>query len=149
MLDWYRQWSHTMTSFKVHLVWCTKYRYKVLKWPIKIRCREIIRQICNAFDIVIIKWVVSEDHVHVFLEYPWKLSISDIVKRLKWRSSRMLTDEFSDLKKQYWWWHFWSVWYFWATSGNITDKMVEEYLEHHRTWFQDIKNNNTFILEGE
>ena len=55
MLEWYRIMTHTVTSCKVHLVWCTKYKYKVLKWEIQRRCRDIIRQTCKWMDIVIFK----------------------------------------------------------------------------------------------
>jgi putative transposase len=147
MFEWYRTGSHTVTSLKAHIVWCTKYRYKVLTWDIKVRCRDIIKQICDSLDINILKWVVSDDHIHIFIEYPTKWAISDIVKRVKWKTSNYLQDEYQDLKKRYWWQHLWAIWYFCASSWNITDDMINEYLEHHRTWIQDITSNNTFILE--
>ena len=100
MLDWYRIVGHTVTSCKIHLVWCTKYRYKVLKWEIQRRCRDIIRQTCEWMDVVILKWVVSSDHIHLLVEYPPKLWISEIVKRLKWRSSRILMQEHWELRKR-------------------------------------------------
>lgn len=147
MFDDYRTWGHTITGLKVHLVWCTKYRYKVLKWDIKARCRDIIRQICNSLDINILKWVVSDDHIHLFIEYPPKQSVSDIVKRLKWRTSNYIQAEFPELKKRYWWQHLRAIWYFAASSWNITDEMISLYLDHHKTWYQDLVANNTFILE--
>ncbi len=147
MLSWYRTWSHTLTSCKVHIVWCTKYRFSVLEWEVQERCRDLIRQICQYLDINILKWVISKDHVHLLLEYPPKLSISDIIKRLKWKTSRILLKEYENLSKRYWWKRFWAIWYFCATSWNITDKLIEEYLEHHRTWNNKQKEDNTFILE--
>jgi putative transposase len=53
-------------------------------------------------DVRILKGVVSKDHVHLHLSYPPKLSVSDLVKRLKGRSARLMLDEFSELKKRYW-----------------------------------------------
>ena len=147
MLEWYRILSHTVTSCKVHLVWWTKYRYKILKWEIQLRCRDIIRQTCDSMDIQILKGVVSRDHVHMLIEYPPKLWISEIVKRLKGRSSRILLKEFQELRRRYWWQHMWWVWYFAATSWNITDEIIEEYLEHHRNIYKSLKDDNTFILE--
>lgn len=97
-----RRSGHTITRFTAHLVWVTKYRYPVLKGDIKKRCRELIIQICDAEDVQILKGVVSKDHVHMHIEYPPKLSISDLVKRLKGRTSRMLQMEYPDLKKRYW-----------------------------------------------
>ncbi len=89
-----RRSSHTTTIFTAHLVWVTKYRYPVLKGDIQKRCRELVIQVCDTEDVRILKGVVSKDHVHMHIEYPPKLSISDLVKRLKGRSSRMLQAEF-------------------------------------------------------
>ena len=61
----------------VHLVWVTKYRYPVLRGDIQKRCRELIIQICDAEDVQILKGVVSKDHIHMHVEYPSKLSISE------------------------------------------------------------------------
>ena len=147
MLEWYRTLSHTVTSCKIHLVWCTKYRYEVLRWEIQVRCRDIIRQTCENMDIVILRWVVSKDHVHLLIEYPPKWWISEIVRRLKWRSSRKLQQEFEELRKRYRWQHMWWIWYFAATTWNVTDEMIDEYLKHHKSMYNRIKEDNTFILE--
>jgi len=66
------------------------------------------------------------------VEYPSELSVSDFVKRLKGRASRKLQSEFPSLKKRYWGRHFWAIGYGAWSTGNITDEMVQEYLEHHR-----------------
>ncbi|GAW86650.1 putative transposase [Bathymodiolus platifrons methanotrophic gill symbiont] len=97
-----RRSGHTVTRFTAHLVWVTKYRYPVLKSDIKKRCRELIIQVCDAEDVQILKGVVSKDHVHMHIEYPPKLCISDLVERLKGRTSRMLQQEYPALKKRYW-----------------------------------------------
>ncbi len=127
-----RRSGHTVTQLKSHIVWVTKYRYPVLTGEIQKRCRELIIQICDAEDIRILKGVVSKDHIHMHIEYPARLSISDMVKRLKGRTSRRLQDEFPELKKRYWGRHFWAIGYGAWSTGNITDEMVQEYLEHHR-----------------
>ena len=125
-----RRGGHTVSLLMVHVVWVTKYRYPVLRGDIQKRCRELIIQICDAEDVRILKGIVSKGHVHV--EYPARLSVSDFVKRLKGRTSRKLQDEFPDLKKRYWGRHFWVIGYGAWSTGNITDEMVQEYLEHHR-----------------
>ena len=105
----------------------------------------MIIQICDAEDVRILKGVVSKDHVHMHVEYPPKISVSDFVKRLKGRSSRRLQDDFPDLKKRYWGRNSWAIGYGAWSTGNITDEMVQEYLEHHR----DPSNGDTgnIILE--
>ena len=76
-----RKSYHTTTNIMVHIVWITKYRYPVLEGDIKKRCHELIIQICDSMDIRIAGGVGSKDHIHLHIEYPQKLSISDIVKR--------------------------------------------------------------------
>ena len=102
-----RKGSHSVHQLHVHLVWSTKYRYSVLHGDIQRRCRDLIRQTCDTLDIQILKGVVSKDHIHLHLSYPPKLSISEIIKRLKGRSAKILLLEYSELKKRYWGGHLW------------------------------------------
>jgi putative transposase len=60
-----RKGSHTVSRLTCHVVWVTKYRFKVLKGDVQKRCREILIQICEAEGIEILKGVVSSDHVHM------------------------------------------------------------------------------------
>ncbi len=103
-----RKGSHSIHQLHVHLVWSTKYRYEVLRGDIQIRCRDLIRQSCDSLDIQILKGVVSKDHIHLHLSYPPKLSVSEILKRLKGRSAKILLMEYSELKKRYWGGHLWA-----------------------------------------
>ena len=140
-----RYGSHSVSRLTAHLVWVTKYRYHVLKGDVQTRCRELIIQICDAEDVKILKGVVSKDHIHMLIEYPPAKSISELVKRLKGRTSRRLQEEFPQLRKQYWGRHFWAIGYGVWSTGNITEEAVKEYLEHHR----DPSNREAedFILE--
>ena len=141
----YRRGSHTKTRLTVHLVWVTKYRYQVLKDEVQQRCRTLLIQDCDSLDIEILKGVVSKDHIHMHIEYPPKLSISEIMKQLKGRSSNLLQKEFPHLKKRYWGLRFWAKGYGAWSSGNITDEMVQEYIEHHRR--PSNENRDNFFLE--
>ena len=127
----------------MHLVWVTKYRYHVLKGDVQARCRELLIQTCDAQDITILKGAVSKDHVHMHIEYPPKLSVSDIVKSLKGRSSNLLQDEFPELKKRYWGNHFWAVGYGAWSTGNVTEELIQKYIAGHR----DSPNDNAMMLE--
>ena len=140
-----RRGGHTISNIQAHIVWVTKYRYEVLRGDIQKRCREIIIQICDAEDIKIIKGVVSKDHIHMHIEYPPKQSISNIVKRLKGRTSRILQMEFKELSKQYWGKHFWAIGYGVWSTGNVSQDMVDEYLEHHRN--PSNRDSGNMILE--
>jgi len=140
----YRKGSHTVTRLTCHLVWATKYRYQVLRGDVQSRCRELLIQICDAESVEILKGVVSSDHIHMHIEYSPKQSISFIVKQMKGRTSRKLQQEFPSLGKTYLGKHFWATGYGAWSTGNITDAMVNEYLEHHRKSNSD---NSNFILE--
>ena len=127
----YRKSSHTVHDLKVHLIWITKYRYEVLTKEVGYRTRELIRQVCEQNDIQIISGVVSKDHVHLYISYPPKYSVSDMVKWFKGRSSRKLQEEFPQLGKRYWGKHFWGIGYAAFSSGHVTDEMIREYLKRH------------------
>lgn len=137
--------GHTISRMTVHLVWVTKYRYPVLQGDIQQRCRTLIMQICDTEDVTILKGVVSKDHVHIHLEYLTRLAISELMKRLKGRTSRLLQQGFTNLQKQYWGKHFWAIGYGAWSTGNITDEIVEKYLEHHRN--PGNTDTSTIILE--
>ena len=128
----YRRNSHTVSSLTCHIVWATRYRYHVLKGDLKQRCRDLLIQICDSENVHILKGVVSKDHIHMHIEYPPSLSISVLVKKLKGRSSGLLQQEFPELGKKYWGGHFWAVGFGVWSTGNITDEMIQEYLEHHK-----------------
>jgi putative transposase len=137
--------GHSVTRLTAHIVWITKYRYKVLQGDIQKRCRELLIQICESEDVQILKGVVSKDHVHMHLEYRPSKSMSDLIKRLKGRSSRKLQQEFPELKKRYLGRHFWAIGYGCWSTGNITDEMVNDYLEHHRN--PKDNHGSDFIIE--
>jgi len=140
-----RNGSHTITRLTAHIVWSTKYRYHVLTGEVQKRCRSLIIQDCDSLEIEILKGVVSKDHVHIHIEYPPKLSISIVSKQLKGRSSRLLQKEFPHLKKRFWGQRFWGRGFGAWSTGNITDEMVQEYLEHHRKPSDNSQDN--FLLE--
>ena len=142
----YRHGSHTVSKLSAHIVWVTKYRYHILRGDVQQRCRALIVQICNTENVVILKGVVSKDHVHIHVEYAPSLSVSVLVKKLKGRTSHLLQREFPELQKRYWGRHFWAVGYGVWSTGNITDEAVQQYLEHHN---EDRPNKPTenWILE--
>jgi len=145
MSNEYRYGSHTVSRMTAHIIWVTKYRYKVLTGDIQIRCRNLIKQVCDSEDVKILKGAVSKDHVHMLIEYAPSLKISDFVKRVKGRTSRILQMEYPALKKQYWGKHFWAIGYGVWSTGNVTEELVKEYLEHHKN--QSNNDSDNMILE--
>ena len=127
----YSHASHSAFHHRYHIVWSTKYRYRVLQGDLRLRIRDIIKQTCGELGVRILKGALSTDHVHMFVEIPPKLSVSDFVRRVKGRSSHRVQREFSWLKRHYWGQRFWARGYFSTTSGNITDDVILQYLEAH------------------
>ncbi len=127
----YRYGSHTKYKIEYHLIWVTKYRYQVLHGDVAERVRALVRQVCEMLEIEIIRGVVSKDHVHILISSPPTLSPADIIRRIKGRVSSKIFEEFPQIKKRYWGRHFWARGYFCVTSGDVTEQMIIDYLEHH------------------
>jgi len=125
----YRVGAHTKTDLKVHLIWIPKYRKKVLTGTVAIRARDILRQIAMEHELDIISGKVASDHVHMFISYRPTQNISEIMQWLKGISSRVLLQEFPHLRRVFWGRHFWARGYLAVSSGNITDEMIQQYIE--------------------
>jgi putative transposase len=128
-MEHYRKSSHTTYDIKFHLVWITKYRKAVLTGEIAKRARELIREICRTWDVEIIRGHVSKDHVHIFVSVPPHISVSKLMQSIKGKSSRKMMSEFRSLSRQFWGRHIWGRGYFVASSGNVTDEVIMQYIE--------------------
>ena len=106
------------------------------------RVRELIRGICKEHDVEIIKGHISKDHVHMFVSAPPHLAISKLVQYLKGKSSYKLMQENKQLSKEFWGRHVWGRGYFVATSGNITDEVIMEYIKNQ----DDEKKDEDFTV---
>ena len=133
----YTSGSHTVHDIKYHFVWVTKYRYKILRGELAKRLRELIRQGCEARRITIVTGSVGYDHVHLQVSCPTDLSPSKIAQYLKGRSSRLIQDEFPELKKRYWGQHMWARGYFCATVGSVTEEMIREYIANQQETYTE------------
>ena len=127
----YRHGNHTKFKIEYHFVWVTKYRYHMLTGDLATRIRELVRQICENFEIQILRGVVSKDHVHILVSAPPTMAPSEIMRRIKGRTSTKLFEEFPHIKKRYLGRHFWARGYFCVTAGELTKEMIKLYLEHH------------------
>jgi putative transposase len=104
----YRKTAHSVYDLKYHIVWITKYRKPILRGEIGKRVRDWIRQTYASLDVYIVKGNVSKDHVHLLVSVPPSLAVSELMKRLKGRSSRRMLEEFGELRKVYWGRHLWA-----------------------------------------
>ena len=141
----YRKGAHTVYDIKYHIVWVTKYRYKVLRGDVGYRVRELVQRTCMSNNVDILKGHVSPDHVHLFVSVPPQLAPSKLLQYLKGKSSHKLLSEFEQLKRRYWGRHLWARGYFCATSGTVTDEMIKAYIERQGTRHRA----DDFRVEGE
>ncbi|MDR1705217.1 MAG: IS200/IS605 family transposase [Clostridiales bacterium] len=125
----YDHGSHTIHNIQYYFVWMTKHRHKVLIDKIASRVRELISQSCRAKGISIVSGSVGKDHVRILISCPTNLAPSYIAQILKGRSSRLIQNEFPELKNRYWGQHLWERGYFCATIGTITIDIIRKYME--------------------
>jgi len=124
--------SHAVYEAKYHLVWCPKYRKKILVDEIRPRVKELFFEIASHFDFEIESCEVAEDHVHILISFPPRYSVSKVVGIIKSISGSKIFKEFPKVKKRLWGGHFWEQGYFFRTVGEqVTDDVIRNYIEHH------------------
>jgi putative transposase len=126
----YRHNNHSVGLATVHLVWIPKRRKPVLKGDIRTRLSEILESVAVDNGWIIKAKEIASDHVHLLVEYDENTAICDVVRAFKGRSSKLLRDEFPDLKKLP---SLWTRSYFYDTSGKVSTTKVMEYINdpHH------------------
>ncbi len=124
-----RKSVHCTYDIKYHIVCITKYRKPVITGKIALRTRELIRGVCQTNEVEILVGYVGKDHIHLLVSVPPYLSVSKLVQYRKGNTSRKLQMEYKEWNKQYWGKHSWARGYFMASSGNVTDEIIEEYIK--------------------
>ena len=120
-------------NINYHIVWCVKYRRKVLSQKISERLYELCYEIAKAKGFTVVEVKVGEnDHVHCFVSAPPKISITQIVKYLKGISGNRLLEEFPELRKSLWKGHLWNGSYFVETIGSTSEDNVRRYIERQK-----------------
>ena len=132
----YRRSAHAVFDLKYHVVWITKYRHKILRGRVAERARDLIRQTCEAREVVIVRGAISPDHIHILLSAPAQIAPAKLVQYIKGRSSRKLLEEFPELRKKYWGQHMWARGYFCATVGAVDEATIKAYIENQK-WDED------------
>ena len=127
----FKRLAHAVWQCKYHIVWCPKYRFRVLDGEVRKTLRDIIRQLCDWKKIEILEGNVQEDHIHLVLSIPPKYSVSEAVGFLKGKSAIKIFDLYHELKKRYWGRHFWAKGYCVSTVGLDEDK-IKKYVKWQR-----------------
>ena len=127
----YRKTKTTVSLINYHFVFCPRYRRKVFLIPnVEERFKHMVKYICEEMDIEIIAIECDKDHTHIFLNCLPTLSPSDIMQKIKGVTSRVLREEFPELKKMP---SLWTRSYFVSTAGNVSSETIKKYVENQKT----------------
>ena len=125
--------SHAVYDTKYHMVWTPKYRKWVMRGDIREQVRSIIEEISRNYDFEIDVIEIAEEHVHIFLSFPPRYSISRVVGILKSISASVIFREHPEVKKELWGGEFWEDGYFVRTVGDkVTADVIRKYIKYHR-----------------
>lgn len=126
----YKSNNSIVYSCKYHVVWCPKYRRKVLVGDIETRLRELITQTCFEIKTDIIELEIMPDHVHLLIEVDPQFGIHKAIKQIKGRSSRYLRKEFESLRTRLP--TLWTNSYFVSTVGGAPLNIIKQYIESQK-----------------
>lgn len=127
----YKSNNNIVYSCKYHVVFCPKYRRKVLVNGVDERFKEICKKVCEENNVDLLEMEVMPDHVHLLLDVDPQFGIHTAVKRIKGKSSRLLRDEFPWLKTKLP--TLWTNSYFVSTVGGVSLDVVKKYIENQKT----------------
>jgi len=126
----YKSNNKVVYSCKYHVVWCPKYRRKVLTGPIADRLKELILQSVAMYDCEVIELEVMPDHVHLLVEVDPQFGVHRLIKQIKGQTSRMLRQEFPSIKSRLP--TLWTNSYFVSTVGGAPLAMIKQYIENQK-----------------
>ena len=128
-----RRAAHAVYDTRYHIVWAPKYRKWILRGDLRDFVEQYIKEIAISNDFEIEEMQIAEDHVHIFLGFPPKYSISNVVKRLKGASARAIFERYPEVKRELWGGEFWEDGYFARTVGDkVTKDMIKKYIRYHK-----------------
>lgn len=128
-----RRGRHVVYNIHIHLVFVTKYRGKVFNKEILNELNLILSQVCQDFDAELVEFNGEQDHVHLLVNYPPKVSVSSLVNSLKGVSSRMIRkNNYPSIDRQLWGNALWSPSYFASSCGGASIDIIREYIEQQQ-----------------
>ena len=139
----FKKLAHAVWQCKYHLVWCPKYRYRILKGEVGESVRDVIRQLCSWRKAEILAGNVQADHIHLVVAIPPKYSVAEFVGFVKGKSAIKILDQYPSLKRRYWGRHFWAKGYCVSTVG-----LDEERIKKYVRW-QNRKDEDADATQGK
>ncbi len=130
--DAYWTGAHTTHRLRVHLVWCPKYRRRVLQGAVAARLDALIRQAAEVSRWQVHDLAIQPDHVHLLLQIRPPECVASVVNGLKGGTSRVLRQEFPDLEEFLWGDSFWADGYFAESVGQVEEAVVSRYIRQQQ-----------------
>ncbi len=127
----FQKLSHTVWECKYHIVWCPKYRFRVMQYKVRYYVRDVMRELCRRHKVEILEGNVQTDHIHLVLSISPNYCVSRVLGNLKGKSSIQIFRKFVGLRKKYYGQHYWSRGYAVTTVG-----MDEETIRKYVRWQQ-------------
>ena len=120
-------------SIQYHIVWCVKYRHRILIPKIENKLVEVLYRIANENNFQILECNTDKDHIHLLINCTPQHYIPDIMQKMKGVSSRILMKEFGEvLRKKLWGGHLWNPSYFVATVSENTEEQIRKYIRNQK-----------------
>ena len=128
-----RSGRHCVFNIHVHLVFVTKYRKDVFTKPMLDAMEGMFKKVCLNFEAELTEFNGEDDHVHLLINYPPKVAVSNLVNSLKGVSSRHLRKDFPEIKNKLWGGSLWSPSYFASSCGGAPLEIIKQYIEQQQT----------------
>jgi len=123
----FKKLSHTVWDCKYHMVWCPKYRFRVMEGRVRYYVRDVLRELCRRRKVEIVEGNVQVDHVHMVLSIPPSYCVSRVMGELKGKSAIQIFRKFVRLRKKYYGQHYWSRGYCVSTVG-LDEETIRKYV---------------------
>ena len=119
-------------AIQYHIVWCVKYRKKIITKAIEARLSAILHDLAHDNGFSISEFYTDKDHVHILVECSPQHYIPDMLKAMKGVSARIIMKSFPELREQLWGGHLWNPSYFVATVSENTETQIREYIQKQK-----------------
>ena len=128
-----RSGRHCVFNMHVHLIFLTKYRKNVFNLDMLDAMEGMFKKVCLDFEAELTEFNGEDDHVHLLINYPPKVAVSNLVNSLKGVSSRHLRKDFPEIKNKLWGGSLWSPSYFASSCGGAPLEIIKQYIEQQQT----------------
>jgi putative transposase len=144
MTQRFKRLSHSLYECKYHIVFCPKYRYRILKEAIGEYVRQQVYQLCKQKDeIEVLEMNIQPDHVHLVMSIPPKYAVSEVMGYLKGKLALRLFQQYESLGRRYWGRHLWARGYCVSTIG-LDEEKIRKYVQ-----WQEKQEKQTEIVQGK